>query len=180
MKRSILLLLVLGVSIALFSSVKPRKTIINVNQPDGTELTLRHVGNGHFSFFQTVDGYIVGKDNNGAYKYVESIQDDNFVLSNQNAHNPADRKTKEFESVRNYLRSEALFGQRSAMDKIERPALQVGLASTAPLTSKGSPKIPLILVQFADLKFTSANTNDSVNILFDKFCNGTNNGKIGH
>ena len=63
------------------------------------------------------------------------------------------------------------------MDKIERPSLQVGLASTAPLTSKGSPKIPLILVQFEDLKFTSANTNDSVNILFDKFCNGTNNGK---
>ena len=141
MKRSILHLLLLGVSIALFSSVKPRKTIINVNQPDGTELTLRHVGNGHFSFFQTVDGYIVGKDNNGAYKYVESIQDDNFVLSNQNAHNPADRKAKEFESVRNYLRSEALYGQRSEMDKIERPALQVGLASTAPLTSKGSPKI---------------------------------------
>lgn len=177
MKRTILLLLVLGVSIALFSSVKPRKTIINVNQPDGTELTLRHVGNGHFSFFQTVDGYIVGKDNNGDYKYVESIQDDNFVLSNQNAHNPADRKNKEFESIRNYLRSEALYGERSEMDKIERPSLQVGLASTAPLTSKGSPKIPLILVQFEDLKFTSANTNDSVNILFDKFCNGTNNGK---
>lgn len=176
MKRSILLLIALGSFVTSFSTVKPRKVMIKVNQPDGTELLIRHIGNGDFSFLQTVDGYVVRKDLDGAYKYVHSVASDKYILSSQNAHNPADRTNKEAELVRNYLRNESLISQNEVMAKTERTSLQVGLASTAPLVSKGAPKIPLILVQFNDLKFTSANTSDSVNILFDKFCNGTNNG----
>lgn len=72
----------------------------------------------------------------------------------------------------------------------------IGEHSTAPLTSVGSPKIPVILTQFRDVKFTSGlhkeNTNGesvpiqcitdedvvTVNAFFDKFCNGdgTENG----
>lgn len=64
---------------------------------------------------------------------------------------------------------------------------RVGKLSTAPLTSKGSPKVPVILVQFSDLKFTLGDnyqpqsegglTEEEVLDNYHKFCNGTGDGK---
>ncbi|MCH5174752.1 MAG: M6 family metalloprotease domain-containing protein [Prevotellaceae bacterium] len=62
----------------------------------------------------------------------------------------------------------------------------IGERATAPLTAVGSPKIPVILTQFSDVKFTSGLTSEdggtkqcltdedvvAVNAFFDKFCNG--------
>lgn len=66
----------------------------------------------------------------------------------------------------------------------------IGERSTAPLTSVGSPKIPVILTQFVDVKFTSGLGKEDVggelvakkcmtdedvamvNAFYDKFCNG--------
>ena len=63
---------------------------------------------------------------------------------------------------------------------------RVGLHSTAPLTSEGSPKVPVILVQFPDLRFTAGLADgsqcetdeqaDSVNATYNLFCNGLDNG----
>lgn len=63
--------------------------------------------------------------------------------------------------------------------------MRVGSRSTAPLTSMGCPKIPLILVQFADLRFTSGLEEgqscqtktdiEAVNSYYDKFANGLHN-----
>lgn len=68
---------------------------------------------------------------------------------------------------------------------------KVGLHSTAPLTSMGSPKVPVVLVQFSDVRFTSglgthvdasgkevknrcetADDEAQVHAFYDKFCNG--------
>lgn len=54
----------------------------------------------------------------------------------------------------------------------------IGSQQKAPLKSLGSPKIPVVLVQFADLKFVSACSDDidnpdSVRYYFDKHFNGT-------
>ncbi len=59
---------------------------------------------------------------------------------------------------------------------------RVGNAETAPLQQTGSPRIPVILVQFSDLRFISGLPEGSscqteedaklVNEFFDKFCNG--------
>lgn len=59
---------------------------------------------------------------------------------------------------------------------------RIGSLATAALPSKGSPKVPVILVQFSDVKFTSGlragsvcTTSaqlDSVRLFYDKYCNG--------
>ena len=59
---------------------------------------------------------------------------------------------------------------------------RVGLHSNAPLTSMGSPKVPVILVQFTDLKFISGlpegrqcETEEDIDLVgdyYDLFCNG--------
>jgi len=51
---------------------------------------------------------------------------------------------------------------------------RVGTLATAPLPCMGSPMVPIVLVQFADTKFTVADTDEKVNALFDDFCNKPN------
>lgn len=49
---------------------------------------------------------------------------------------------------------------------------RIGSNATAPLPTTGSPKIPVILVQFDDLKFTVAETGDGVVQKYQDFFNG--------
>lgn len=58
-----------------------------------------------------------------------------------------------------------------------RPS-RVGLKETAPLTSTGSPRIPVVLVAFPDLPFSVAQTDEQVHLFFDLFCNGSRDGKL--
>jgi M6 family metalloprotease-like protein len=162
------------------ASVKPRKQVFTAAQPEGASLTIHHVGNGDVSFLQTIDGYLLTKDENGYYRYVTNVNPDGtLTASKEYACEPAERTSGDIALMRKYVRgNEHLSEMYSAMEtKFRHPInRQIGLASTAPLASVGTPKIPIILVQFADLKFQVAETDDSVRTVFDKFCNGTNNG----
>ena len=71
--------------------------------------------------------------------------------------------------------------QRSGIliDKCDgRNPLTVGKRSTSPLTCMGSPFVPVVLVQFADKKFTVAETDEQVNDFYQKYLNGETEG--GH
>ena len=59
---------------------------------------------------------------------------------------------------------------------------KVGSQATAPLPATGSPKIPVILVQFTDSIFTGGSTPEEINHYYDLFCNGTRDGQryTGH
>lgn len=50
---------------------------------------------------------------------------------------------------------------------------RIGKPETAPLPCVGSPKIPVILVQFENQKFTIEDTDEKVNESYNKFCNGS-------
>ena len=52
---------------------------------------------------------------------------------------------------------------------------RVGTREGAPLVCTGSPVVPVVLVQFADTKFTSADTPEELATLYDDFCNKPNN-----
>lgn len=54
----------------------------------------------------------------------------------------------------------------------------IGSAETAPISSIGSPKIPVILVNFSDEQFTIANTDEEIANYYDKYCNGTLDGNL--
>ena len=59
---------------------------------------------------------------------------------------------------------------------------KIGSQATAPLPSTGSPKVPVLLVSFADKNFSVAGSDEEVRDYFDLYCNGTRNGKryTGH
>ena len=79
----------------------------------------------------------------------------------------------------------AIYRSAGAADDTQSKA-RVGLHSAAPLTSDGSPKVPVILVQFPDLRFTAGLSDggqcetdaqcDTVNATYTLFCNGEGNG----
>lgn len=54
----------------------------------------------------------------------------------------------------------------------------VGSAETAPLQSTGSPKVPVILVNFQDERFSVADTDEETVEYYDKYCNGTLDGEL--
>lgn len=59
----------------------------------------------------------------------------------------------------------------------------VGSASSASLPCMGSPRVPVILVQFADTKFSIAETDEDIHALYDNFFNapaGINPGQKGY
>ena len=75
----------------------------------------------------------------------------------------------------NEVRKRALKARTSQVHKI-------GSQATAPLPALGSPKIPIILVQFTDSIFTVGSSQEEINHYYDLYCNGTRDGKryTGH
>ncbi len=59
---------------------------------------------------------------------------------------------------------------------------KIGSQATAPLKAHGVKHVPVVLVDFQDKTFISANTNEEVNAFYHLFCNGTMDGKLyrGH
>ncbi len=59
-----------------------------------------------------------------------------------------------------------------------RAPQRIGSQASAALNSIGQPRIPVVLVQFADTKFTAAGTTkEEVNAYYQLFCNGDTEGK---
>lgn len=58
----------------------------------------------------------------------------------------------------------------------------IGSQTTAPLKARGTQRVPVVLVAFADLGFTVAADGQAVNEYYRLFCNGTMDGKLytGH
>ena len=54
----------------------------------------------------------------------------------------------------------------------------IGSPENAPIKSVGSPKIPVILVNFADVKMTVADTDEAIREYYDLYCNGTRDGNL--
>lgn len=50
---------------------------------------------------------------------------------------------------------------------------RIGSRSSAPLPCTGSPKVPVVLVNFSDLKFSAAETDAAVHEFYHKFFNGS-------
>lgn len=63
--------------------------------------------------------------------------------------------------------------------RANRPGMaprHIGSQSTAAIRAIGSPRIPVILVNFSDSKFTVADTDEAVAAYYERYCNGTGTG----
>jgi M6 family metalloprotease-like protein len=130
--------------------------------------------------YQTLDGYIVNKDIDGYYKYVLSFDNkNNIIFSTVSAKDFESRGKWEKENMSDVCTIEKAYEiiKSSDFNRQNANIRELGTITNAALKSIGKNKIPVVLVQFADLKFSISSNTDSIVSFYNKYCNGTNDGK---
>lgn len=67
--------------------------------------------------------------------------------------------------------------QQAHTSKARLAPRRIGSQATAPLPATGSPKVPVLLVSFANKEFSVAEDDSAVRAYYDLYCNGTRNGQ---
>lgn len=70
------------------------------------------------------------------------------------------------------------FDLESTKKEVSTRIAGIGSIDRAPIKPIGSPKIPVILVNFNDLKMTIASTDEECNTYYNLYCNGTKDGEL--
>ena len=143
-----------------------------VLQPDGTLLIIVKLGDENFHFYTTTDGVPVTAGNKGGYYYAilngGAIEADGLL-----AH---EEKTRTVVEQQHAMKLKNDFYARLSAKRAQQ-RYGVGSISLASVNPIGEQKIPVILVQFADVKFTTVSdstdfTDDAA--FFNRHLNGEN------
>lgn len=135
-------------------AVPAKRITIEVKQPDGTVLTLTQGGDEFFSYLMTEDGVMV-KRVGDAYYYLQIVEGE-VKPSAQLAHEQGKRSAEEVRFV------EALPGMQEICDvamRNENRAQRMRAAKVqkvAEVPTTGEVRVPVLLVQYADVKFSSS------------------------
>lgn len=92
------------------------------------------------------------------------VADDNTIVV------PAEGQKGLF--VRSQQRPEELISLGNERRKKHR----IGSLDSAPLPASGSPRVPVVLVNFQDSTFSVGNTDEEIRHYYDLYCNGTRDG----
>ena len=159
MKKLLLMLCMVLTASAIRAGKADTRPVI-VTQTDGSKLTVLGFGDEHHSWYTTTDGVILAHV--GYSYYVANIDNaGNITPSSQLAHEAAERSAAEQALVKAQNR-EAFFSPvatRAHNSRMRRINIDNNSIPYFPHT--GSPKAPVLLVQFADVKFSSADPKRS-------------------
>lgn len=164
-------------------AVPAKPGIMSVRQPDGTELSVRLVGDENYHYYLTDDGYPLV--NSAGYYYYGRVQPDGTIVSTDvRASRPGLRTAAErsllaavdISSVATALDRTASRAPRrnlaSTASSVARAKVQARVSGTTPFPkgpglfpgtafpSSGEQKALVILVEYKDVKFTLDNPHD--------------------
>lgn len=153
MKKFTLLIAMLCISIGLFAIPAQRNTK-KVKQSDGTELVVRLVGDESLHYYSTLDGVPLICDTNGDYHYARLTSEGRLVTTNTLAHSAEIRTANETALL-------ASIAEDNSENNIAKAAVRRAERFNAPrrkasqtITPLGEINVPVLLVEFADCKFT--------------------------
>ena len=145
----------------------------NLKQPDGSTVEVRLVGDEHFHVFETADGYILQKDVLGYYAYAnESGESSGIYARNEHERSSADVQflaKLDPDAIFKKLRADAPDEDllEYGLPKFAYPRIQKLPTPNLKLT-KGDIRGIVILVQFSDIKFASADPKATYNDFLNK------------
>ena len=146
--KILLTLLLILCTVSLWA-VPARRVSITVEQPDGTQLVLTMRGDEHFHYLVTSDGLPVVKQD-GAYFYA-LINEEGVAASSQLAHEAGERDGEELDFIASMPDVEQAVAAR-----MQRAAAKRGApARAAEVPTRGEVRVPVLLVQYADVKFAN-------------------------
>ena len=149
MKRLILFSVLFCLLVSVFAA-PARRLPITHRQSDGSNIYVVLTGDETFHYYVTLDGVPVVKSENGDYCYATLSDEGQLVSTGCTAHNAGARSynelqiidTNEFWGIGDAIASKARAARRSAPSK------------AATVTSKGEVNVPVLLVEYTDVKFT--------------------------
>src|SRR5665647_3870185 len=97
----VFLFFILTVSIPKLYAVSAIPYPITISQPDGSEITIRLLGNEFFHYKTTLDGYLLVPDNKGVLTYARMNTDGKLISTNIKANNIEQRLSTEKEFIKN-------------------------------------------------------------------------------
>lgn len=138
-----------------------------VRQSDGTYLTVKGYGNHDFSYFMTLDGVLLFQE--GTDFHIAGIAPNGTLYSTGViAHEKSMRSGKETELAG---RQDKMAFRKNMAENVRKAKIKREPMEQNPtlLPHVGSPKVPVLLVEFSDTLFTVENTK----AVFDKYLNAT-------
>ena len=181
MRKSFALTLV-SLAMALSAqAIRPVHKAFPVKQSDGTTVMLFKNGDGHLAFYTTEDNQVVVRDANGTLCYAK-LQGTELVATSVVCHDIANRTAEEAA----FVASNTLKPTDQAVRKLTAPlprlagAQRIGGSSTSDGLGKygtsatgavptiGSPKIPVIMVEFTDTKFQDGMTAEKLDRILNQ------------
>lgn len=152
MRRLFILLSALCLSVTLLA-VPADRTPFTVRQSDGTTLMVKFVGDEFFHYYTTLDGIPLYREANGDFSYATMEIDGVLESTNCLAHNKGERSYSEESiiDVNIFAKMPSRMTQY-AVNTVTRANAE--RSSTQTIKPKGEIYVPIILVQFADVKFT--------------------------
>ena len=134
-------------------------------QSDGTKLTVRGYGNEDMHFWTTTDGALLFHQ--GTDFYVASISENGILRPTQQlAHAPGERTAIEQQLIASQNRN-LFYGTFEQMATKARQRREPVVVNSTFLTHMGSPRVPVILVQFNDTTFMDSDPK----IIFEQYLN---------
>lgn len=136
-------------------AVPAKRISFTVAQPDGTELTLTQRGDEHFHYLMTEDGLVVKPYGNGYY-YAD-VADGKIVATKHLAHAREERSGAEKEFVALLPTVAQLHDVAMRSDDVaQRVRASRAAQKAAEVPTKGEVHVPVLLVQYTDVKFSSS------------------------
>lgn len=173
------------------TAIQPLPRFFTDRQSDGTTITVRAHGDGHVAFYTTVDDQILVRNSDGDLCYAV-FMGNQLVPSSYLAHNPSERSATEQEFLKNdntrAQRSKlaqlstrrAPFGPQKAIGTSTSDGLgHYGISASGAVKSIGNYTIPVIMVQFSDVKFKSTTTVEKMQRFYNEEGYHDENGCVG-
>lgn len=164
-KRYTILLALLMCCILGLWAAPARRVSITVTQPDGTRLELTQYGDEHFHCLVTEDGVPIIREGKGYY--YAHIGEGGIVSSGVLAHEAVQRNEQE----------QAIAEETTRIWQAQPPPMQrvatkrsAATETTTNIPTRGDVYVPVILVQYADVKFSPADPKKT----FEGRINGDN------
>ena len=166
--KRILISALLSASFLGAMAVPARPGVRTFRQSDGTEICVKLIGDEHFHTYVTTDGLTVARGNDGDFYYQTAVG-----LTSIKAHNPELRKVAEVDFIKqqmNEMNLQAMVKSRqTSITKRKAQSVQTRAGSATQVPTMGSPRIPILLVEYKDKKFKDRNPLSTFN---DFFANG--------
>lgn len=146
-------------------AVKMYPELTTVRQADGSFLAIRGYGNHDFAYITTTDGVLLYQE--GLSYYIASVGDDGMLRStgmlahDKNVRSEAENRLIAAQDKESFFRK---MKENTDRAKVLREPLA---ANSTLLPHTGSPKVPVILVEFSDSTFKVDNPAKA----FDKYLN---------